>query len=378
MSEPRPEDAPPIPSSPVESEQEAAAPPSAALPSAEPPSAGPPSAAPPTLAPAPPAEARAPEPSGAPAAIELRALRKRFGAAEALRGVDLVVPRGEIFGFLGPNGAGKTTTLRILATLAQPSGGYARVAGFDVVRESIEVRRRMGYLPDGAPAMSDFTVGELLEFFASAYGISGDKRRNTVRDVLALVELSEKRERPISTLSLGMRQRLGLARVLLHDPEVLLLDEPGTGLDPRARVEIREVLRELCSLDKTILISSHILGELNELCTSIGILEQGRLVFSGSLEEAKSRVRGRTVEVRVEGDLSTLAVAEGLLAALEEVEEVSLREADELLEVSLAEGATPGALARVLLGNGLELSLLRPREIDLEDAFLSLTEGKLA
>jgi ABC-2 type transport system ATP-binding protein len=327
----------------------------------------------------------APEPEGHTApppvedpAIELRGLVKRFGGDEALRGIDLVVPRGEIFGFIGPNGAGKTTTLRILATLTRPTGGFARICGRDVVRDALEVRRIMGYLPDGAPAVTDFTVGEFLEFFASAYGIVGARRSEIVRDVLALVDLAEKRDRGIGTLSLGMRQRLGLARVLLHDPEVLLLDEPGTGLDPRARVEIREVLRELCSLEKTILISSHILGELNELCTSVGILEQGRVVFAGSLEDAKARVRSGAVEVRVGGGAESQAVAYGLLSGAEFVESVEDHASGDMLEVQLVEGQSPALIARLLLDNGLELVLLRPREIDLEDAFLSLTEGKLA
>ncbi|MGE0706782.1 MAG: ABC transporter ATP-binding protein [Planctomycetota bacterium] len=318
-----------------------------------------------------------PAPDPRPLAIEMRGVSKVYSGTLALDQVNLAVPRGEIFGFIGPNGAGKTTTLRILATLTRPTGGVAKVCGFDVARSPLEVRGRMGYLPDGAPTVSDLTVGEFLEFFAGAYGLSGARRRETVRDVLQLVDLSEKHHRGVATLSLGMRQRLGLARVLLHDPQVLLLDEPGTGLDPRARVEIREVLRELGALDKTILVSSHILGELNELCTSIGILEQGRIVFAGPLDEAKARVRGRGVEVRVGGGPEATAVAEGLLAGLDAVEEVALDDDGELLRVTLRDGASPGALARRLVENGLELLLLRPREIDLEDAFLSLTEGKL-
>ena len=322
--------------------------------------------------------AAGPAPGADPPGIELRGLSKTFGpGAAALHGVDLVVPRGEIYGFIGPNGAGKTTTLRILATLTKPTGGLARIAGFDCAREPDQVRSLMGYLPDGAPAAQDFTVGEFLEFFAAAYGITGARRREVVGDVLALVDLVEKRAKPIATLSLGMRQRLALARVLVHDPDVLLLDEPGTGLDPRARIEVREVLRELRALGKTILISSHILGELNELCTGIGIIEQGRMVFSGSLEDALARVRGGAIEVRVGGGPGGRVTAMGLLRALDEVQDVREQPDDDLLAVELADGASPGRVAAALVENGLELLVLRPRLIDLEDAFLGLTEGKL-
>jgi len=317
--------------------------------------------------------------SGGVPAIEIVGLSKQFsiGGPPALQGIDLVVPRGEIYGFIGPNGAGKTTTLRILATLTRPSGGRARICGLDCVEDAQEVRRRMGYLPDGAPSVADFSVGEFLEFFATAYGIVGAQRREVVGDVLALVDLVEKRNMPVASLSLGMRQRLGLARVLVHDPEVLLLDEPGTGLDPRARIEIREVLRELRSLNKTILISSHILGELNELCTSIGILEQGRVVFSGTLQDALARVRGGALEVRVAGGTRCRVAAQNILLGLDAVDEVEDLEDDDLLVVVPQEGASPGAVAKALVDAGHELLILRPRIIDLEDAFLTLTEGKL-
>ncbi len=320
-----------------------------------------------------------PEPGRAPA-IEVRGLVKKYGKSgpPALDGIDLIVPRGEIYGFIGPNGAGKTTTLRVLATLTKPTRGFARICGHDCVTDADLVRRKMGYLPDGAPSLADFTVREFLEFFSAAYGIVGKKRREVVDDVLSLVDLAPKQGHPIEVLSLGMRQRLGLARVLLHDPEVLLLDEPGTGLDPRARIEIREILRELRNLEKTILISSHILGELNELCTSNGILEQGQMVFSGTLEAALARVRGASLEVRVGGGDVRRLLALALLERLDAVADVADEFEDDLLRVSLAEGAGPGEVSRALVEAGYELLILRPREIDLEDAFLTLTEGKLA
>jgi len=316
------------------------------------------------------------EDSGAPA-IELVEVTKTFGKAQALAGVDLAVGRGEIYGFIGPNGAGKTTTLRILATLIRPTQGQARICGLDCAKEAPEARRRLGYLPDGAPAAPDFTVAELLDFFAAAYGIVGAERRRVVGDVLELVDLAGRRDDLVASLSLGMRQRLGLARVLVHDPAVLLLDEPGTGLDPRARIEIREVLRELRSLGKTILVSSHILGELGELCTSIGILEQGRVVFSGSLREALARVPAGAIEVRIAGGEVGRARALPHLHGDPAVAAVREEADEDLLVVDLAEGASAAAVARTLVGAGLDLVVLRPRPVDLEDAFLALTEGTL-
>lgn len=321
-----------------------------------------------------PAEAKEPAPERRESAIILSNVRKVYPGAVALQAVNLAVPRGEIFGFIGPNGAGKTTTLRILATLTRPSSGRAEICGFDCVREPAEVRRRMGYLPDGAPSAADLTVREFLEFFASAYGLTGARRTSVVSDVLELVDLGKKRDVLLGALSLGMRQRLGLARVLVHDPEVLLLDEPGTGLDPRARVEIREILRELTSLDKTILISSHILGELDELCTSVGILERGEVVFAGTIEDAKSRAHGNGIEVRVGGGHTEVAL--GLLTGHEGVRSVDLEDED-LLIVELEPGRSPGLIAERLVGNGLDLTLLRPRVVALEDAFLSLTDGDM-
>lgn len=330
--------------------------------------------APSEAAPKVPAEPAEPEAPRRESAIVLSGIRKVYPGTTALHSVNLAVPRGEIFGFIGPNGSGKTTTLRILATLTRPTNGRAEVCGFDCVREPSEVRRRMGYLPDGAPSAADLTVREFLEFFASAYGLTGARRSSVVSDVLELVDLGKKRDVLLGALSLGMRQRLGLARVLVHDPDVLLLDEPGTGLDPRARVEIREVLRELTSLDKTIFISSHILGELDELCTSVGILERGQVVFAGTIEDAKRRAHGSGIEVRVGGGHAEVAL--GLLTGCEGVSSVEL-EPGGLLVVELESDRSPGLIAERLVQNGLELTLLRPREVALEEAFLSLTDGDM-
>src|SRR5438105_1177712 len=218
-------------------------------------------------------------------------LTKRYGKLVALSGLHLNIEEGECFGYIGPNGAGKTTTIRILATLLQPTWGEAKICGFTVGYESRKIRPLIGYVPDFFGAYEDMVVQEYLEFFASAYNITGQQRTRVVGDVLELTDLSYKRDALVDSLSRGMKQRLSVARVLLHDPKVLLLDEPASGLDPRARIEIRELLKELKRMGKTILISSHILHELSELCNTVGIIERGKLLFAGTVREAITRAR---------------------------------------------------------------------------------------
>ncbi|RMF71296.1 MAG: ABC transporter ATP-binding protein, partial [Planctomycetota bacterium] len=225
-------------------------------------------------------------------------LTKRYGKLIALNNLHLNIEEGECFGYIGPNGAGKTTTIRILATLLQPTWGEARVCGHVVGYESRKIRPLIGYVPDFFGAYEDMVVQEYLEFFAAAYNINGQQRTQIVGDVLELTDLSYKRDALVDSLSRGMKQRLSIARVLLHDPKVLFLDEPASGLDPRARIEIRALLKELHRMGKTILISSHILPELADLCTSIGILERGELIYQGSVSEALRRARvGSVVHV---------------------------------------------------------------------------------
>ena len=202
--------------------------------------------------------------------IETLHLSKLYGDFQALRGLNLKIEAGEFFGFIGPNGAGKTTTIHILATLLQPTSGTARVAGLDVDLNGRAVRRAIGYMPDFFGVYPNLRVWEYLEFFAAAYEVPRSRRKAILADVLDLTDLASKHDALVGSLSRGMQQRLGLARVLIHDPDVLLLDEPASGLDPRARLEMREILRELQSMGKTILLSSHILSELAEVCTSIG------------------------------------------------------------------------------------------------------------
>ncbi|MCU0275062.1 MAG: ABC transporter ATP-binding protein, partial [Acidimicrobiales bacterium] len=213
--------------------------------------------------------------------VTARGLVKRYNGTLALGGLDLDVVAGEIFGLVGPNGAGKTTTLRILATLLVPTAGDAEVAGASIRRDPQEVRRALGYMPDSFGVYDDMKVWEYLDFFGRCHGLPADRRRRMIGDLLELVDLGPKRDTYVATLSRGMQQRLCLAHALVHDPAVLLLDEPASGLDPRARVELRELLRELRTLGKTILISSHILPELEELCTSLAIIDGGRVVAQG-------------------------------------------------------------------------------------------------
>src|SRR4051812_38788323 len=222
--------------------------------------------------------------------------------------MDLLLQPGDVFGFIGPNGAGKTTTMRMLATLLNPTWGEASVCGYSIYNNAKEIRRLMGYMPDFFGVYDDMKVIEYLEFFAAAYRIQGPERRRKCDQVLELVDLGYKRDALVTSLSRGMTQRLGLARVLLHDPQVLLLDEPASGLDPRARIEMRALLKELRKMGKTILISSHILPELADICNKIGIIERGELIFNGTVESAIRQVRKNTVYlIAVANDLNPTA-----------------------------------------------------------------------
>ena len=307
--------------------------------------------------------------------IEVRDLAKAYGSHPALQNLTLEVEAGDMFGLIGPNGAGKTTLIRILSTLLQPSHGIARVDGNDVTRNPAQVRRVIGYMPDFFGVYEELKVREYLEFFASTYGIRGQKRKATVDGVLELTDLTGKRDALISTLSRGMQQRLGLARVLVHDPKVLFLDEPASGLDPRARIEIRALLKELRSMGKTILISSHILADLADLCNKIGLIERGKLLYAGGLKEAMARVQGDDVwlvEVFEDAERARLVLERQPFA-----ESVAL--ADGQIRITLkADCREVHAIPQVLLQEGLRLKLFKVAEVTLEDAFLRLTKGEVA
>ena len=307
--------------------------------------------------------------------IETVDLTKKYGDFVALDGLDLKLERGDLFGFIGPNGAGKTTTIRILATLLAPTWGEAYVCGYSVHTHPREIRRAIGYMPDVFGVYDDMRVGEYLEFFAAAYRIAGPERRRVAERSLELVDLGSKRDELVTSLSRGMTQRLGLARVLLHDPEVLLLDEPASGLDPRARIEMRNLLKRLQGMGKTILVSSHILPELADICNRVGIIEYGRLLACGGVQELLAQVRGRpVVRIRVAGPPEAAA---RLLEGCPEAAGVEVRDGE--IWVTLADGVTDHApLAARLVAAGHGLLALREAEVNLETAFLELTRGSLA
>lgn len=304
--------------------------------------------------------------------VETINLTKRYGPLVALNQLCLKIEEGECFGYIGPNGAGKTTTIKILATLLQPTSGEARVCGQVVGYQSRKIRPLIGYVPDFFGAYNDMVVEEYLEFFASAYGITGEQRQKIVGDVLDLTDLGYKREALVDSLSRGMKQRLSIARVLLHDPKVLLLDEPASGLDPRARIEIRELLKELHRMGKTIVISSHILHELAELCSTVGIIERGELLFHGPVSEAIRRAgMGTRVQIGVTGDSR---MAGQLLQRLDAVKSININNGRLTVEL-VKEMQDFTFLARVLLENRFGITELRREEVNLETAFLRLTQG---
>jgi ABC-2 type transport system ATP-binding protein len=307
--------------------------------------------------------------------IETRDLTKTYGELYALNRLTIKLDPGDVYGFIGPNGAGKTTTMRILATLLNPNWGEGFVCGHSIHTNPREIRRAVGYMPDFFGVYDDMKVIGYLEFFASAYRIVGEARRRKCEEVLELVDLTFKREALVTSLSRGMTQRLGLARVLLHDPQVLLLDEPASGLDPRARIEMRRLLKKLRGLGKTIMISSHILPELSDICNKIGIIEKGQLLFNGDVAEAIRQVRQNPV-VRVGVADGRDREAADLLEKLPEVFSVEPCVEPPCLRVTLSPGTIdPGPLADALVGAGFRLRLLMEEEIDLEDVFLGITKG---
>ncbi|MDQ0286723.1 ABC-2 type transport system ATP-binding protein [Desulfofundulus luciae] len=300
--------------------------------------------------------------------IRTSGLVKYYGRVMALQGLDMTVPPGAVYGFIGQNGAGKTTTLRILAGLLLPDGGAAEIAGYDVVRHPRAVRGVVGYMPDFFGVYDDLRVGEYLLFYAAAYGIRGQRAARLRDDLLELVELGDKREAFVDTLSRGMQQRLCLARSLIHDPQVLLLDEPASGLDPLARVEMREILKELCRLGKTIIISSHILSELADLCTHIGMVTAGRIVRQGLLHEVLAAAHRRNFIVRCYG---SLAPALAVLEAWPGVEIINTTE--EQVEFSLSDGqAQAAALLKEMISSGAAVTHFAETQQSLEDTFLLL------
>lgn len=290
----------------------------------------------------------------------------------AIRDIDLNLEEGDLFGFIGPNGAGKTTTMRIIATLLNPTSGEAYVCGNSIYTKPKEIRRLVGYMPDFFGVYDDMKVIEYLEFFAAAYRIKGEARRKRCNEMLEIVDLDFKRDAYANTLSRGQTQRLGLARVLLHDPQVLLLDEPLSGLDPRARIEMRELLRRLGKTGKTIIVSSHILPELADVCNKIGIIDRGVMTVNSAVNDIMREMRKQVVlNVMVAGDASQAA------RDLEQHDDVdSLELVDQQLIVTLVEGCEDYShIPTVLIESGHGLTLFQEEPIDLEKAFMTLTKG---
>lgn len=305
--------------------------------------------------------------------IETRDLTKKYGEMFAIRSIELKLEVGDVFGFIGPNGAGKTTTMRILATLLNPTWGEAYVGGYSIYTKPKEIRRLVGYMPDFFGVYDDMRVIEYLEFFAAAYRIRGAARRDVCNRMLELVDLDFKRNAFANTLSRGQTQRLGLARVLLHDPQVLLLDEPASGLDPRARIEMRNLLKRLGGMGKTIVVSSHILPELADVCNKIGIIDRGVMSHNATVADVMRQVRRRTV---LHVDVSTDREAAARLIEQHDIVESVVINGDDRIAVTLREGIEDYSdLPTTLVQAGHKVTLFREEEINLESAFMALTKG---
>ncbi len=305
--------------------------------------------------------------------IKVAGLQKQYGKMQAVKGVTFEIRESSIFGFVGPNGAGKTTTMKILATLMRPTAGQAFIDGIDVTRHPKQVRQVMGYMPDFFGVYDSLKVTEYLDFYGSCYKIPAARRKSTIADLLELVDLTHKADDYVDALSRGMKQRLCLARCLVHDPKVLILDEPASGLDPRARVEMRELLRELKKMGKTIIISSHILPELAELCTEVGIIEAGELMAVGAIDQITAQLsHDKLIQVKVQN---------GLAEAAELIREhpgvgVVTETADGVLQVSFAgdAGQQQELLRKLVLAQVPVLSFAETSN-SLEDLFMRITKG---
>lgn len=314
----------------------------------------------------------APESMSSPPMIEIRGLAKSFGGFDALKGIDLTIPKGTVFGFVGPNGAGKSTTMSILATLLAPSSGYAKVDGLDVTKHPHEVRKRIGYMPDFFGVYDQFKTVEYLHFYGASYGIPKAERDSLIPQLLELVNLSDKKDAYVDSLSRGMKQRLCLARCLVHDPELLILDEPASGLDPRARIEMREILKELKALGKTIIISSHILPELAEMVDEIGVIEHGQMVAVGNVADIQSRLRvKRFLHIRL---LDREDEAERFLRDRSFVNRLLRDERGMQIHFG-GQDEEQAELLAAMMDAGFRIVSFSEAQTNLEDVFLEITKG---
>ena len=315
------------------------------------------------------------------AIIEIHELTKKFNKRTAVDNVNLTIQSGEIFGLVGPNGAGKTTTMRMLVTLLQPDHGEILVGGHSVRQAPRDVRRMIGFMPDSFGVYGDMTVQEYLDFFGACYQISPPQRLSLMNDLLELVEIGHRRDDMVDTLSTGLKQRLGLARVLIHDPTILILDEPASGLDPRARVEIRELLLEIARLGKTIIFSSHILADVAELCTSVGIMEAGKVVAVGTLDQLSEKaVPHRLIRMSFLNQISSEKAQETLsqLPSISQVRVVEGLGKTEWLSLEAEFTGDDEALRQLLaklIEQGLPIVHFSEKTQNLEQVFMRTTRG---
>lgn len=312
--------------------------------------------------------------------IELISITKEFDGKYALQGLTCKVEHSEIFGFIGPNGSGKTTTMRILATLLEPTSGDAIVNGHSVLKEPKEIKQFVGFMPDFFGIYDGLTVLEFLTFFAGAFKLPKTKRGKVINDVLTLVDLGERRNSYVETLSTGLRQRLCLAKTLLHDPMVLLLDEPAAGLDPRGRIELREILKTLRSLGKTIFISSHILPELADFCDKFGIIEDGKFIHVGIINETFENKTTRQIQIKYLGETASIIKILNKSRLVTDIAENEPVKSDTLIIKSSTFNFSGtlddlADLVTELVSNKIRIVSLQEKEINLEDIFLSVTKG---
>jgi ABC-2 type transport system ATP-binding protein len=304
--------------------------------------------------------------------IETNNLTKRYGDLIAANQINLKLDEGDVFGFIGPNGSGKTTTMRMIATLLNPDYGEAYVAGMSIYTHAREIRRIIGFMPDFFGVYDDMTVTEYLEFFAATYRIDAHARRKVVEEKLELVDMAFKRDAMVNQLSRGQTQRIGLARVLLHEPQVLLLDEPASGLDPRARIEIRNLLKRLGELNKTVIVSSHILPELADVCTRVGMIEKGIMIVDGDVQDVMRKARQRILlHIRVKDRTDEAA---RLIEQHSGVDQLDITNGT--INVTLKPDIEDYSfLPSILVEGGFQLTLFREEEVNLETAFMQLTQG---
>ncbi len=304
--------------------------------------------------------------------VEIQHFGKEYGDFTAVKDLSLSIAAGELFGFIGPNGAGKSTTIRFLATLLRASRGDATVNGYSVAKDPMNVRRSIGYMPDEFGVYDGMKVWEFLDFFAVAYNLSRTQRKQILPEVLELLDLTHKRNDYVNGLSRGMKQRLCLAKTLVHDPPVLILDEPTSGLDPRARIEVKALLKELRRMGKTILISSHILSELADCCTSIGIIERGELLMQGPIDDVYRKIRGnRVVTARISDNLDR---ALSIFRSNPEIHDMQVDGDTVTLEFMSPQHDTAGILKN-LIEQGVGVASFAEKEPTLEDVFMMVTKG---